>query len=48
MPLEDIGDPDGYAEVLEAISDTAHPRHATLTGLASGGFNPTWRIRLPS
>ena len=29
-PPEDIGGPDGYAEFLAAISDTAHPRHAEL------------------
>ena len=40
-PPEDVGGPWGYAELLEAIDDPAHERHADLHQWISDQFDPT-------
>jgi hypothetical protein len=40
-PPEDIGGPWGYAELIEAIDDPAHERHAELADWIPGDFDPT-------
>ncbi|GIF49609.1 pRiA4b ORF-3-like protein [Asanoa ferruginea] len=37
-PPEDVGGAFGYAELLVALRDPAHPRHAELGSWAGGGF----------
>jgi hypothetical protein len=39
-PPEDCGGPWGYAELLDAINDPKHERHAELTEWIGAGFNP--------
>ena len=39
-PPEDCGGPWGYAELLDAIKDPKHERHAELTERIGEGFNP--------
>ena len=39
-PPEDCGGPWGYAELLEAIKDPKHERHAELTEWIGDGFDP--------
>jgi Plasmid pRiA4b ORF-3-like protein len=39
-PPEDSGGPWGYAELLEAIKDPKHERHAELTEWIGGAFDP--------
>jgi len=39
-PPEDCGGPWGYAELLEAIKDPKHERHAELTDWVGGDFSP--------
>jgi len=39
-PLEDCGGPWGYAEMLEAIADPKHERHAELTEWIGDDFDP--------
>jgi hypothetical protein len=39
-PPEDVGGPWGYAELLEAIADPNHQRHAELKDWIGDGFNP--------
>jgi hypothetical protein len=39
-PPEDCGGPWGYAELLDAIKDPKHERHAELTEWIGEGFNP--------
>ena len=39
-PPEDCGGPWGYAELLDAIKDPKHERHAELTEWIGDGFNP--------
>lgn len=39
-PPEDSGGPWGYAEVLEALGDPKHERHAELTEWIEGDFDP--------
>ena len=39
-PPEDCGGPWGYAELLDAIKDPKHKRHAELTEWIGEGFNP--------
>lgn len=39
-PLEDCGGPSGYAEMLEAIADPKHERHAELTEWIGDDFDP--------
>jgi len=38
-PPEDCGGPFGYADLLEAITDPKHERHAELTGWLGDGLN---------
>jgi len=40
-PPEDCGGPHGYAELLEALADPAHPDHDHLSGWAAT-WSPTW------
>ncbi len=40
-PPEDVGGPWGYAELLEAIDDPAHERHADLADWIPDDFDPT-------
>jgi Plasmid pRiA4b ORF-3-like protein len=39
-PPEDVGGPPGYAEYLEALSDSAHPEHKPMRRWRPEGFNP--------
>jgi hypothetical protein len=39
-PPEDVGGPFGYADLLEAISDPKHERHAELMEWIEGDFDP--------
>ena len=39
-PPEDCGGPWGYAEMLEAIADPKHERHADLTEWIGDDFDP--------
>ena len=39
-PPEDVGGPWGYAELMEAIDDPTHERHADLGDWIPDGFNP--------
>jgi len=39
-PPEDCGGPWGYAELLEAIKDPTHERHAELTEWIGDDFDP--------
>lgn len=39
-PPEDCGGPWGYAEMLEAIADRSHERHAELSEWSGGQFDP--------
>jgi len=39
-PPEDCGGPFGYAELLEAITDPKHERHAELTEWVGDDFDP--------
>ena len=39
-PPEDVGGPFGYAELLEAIRDPKHERHAEMTEWIENDFNP--------
>ena len=39
-PPEDVGGPPGYAEYLEALSDSAHPEHEAMRRWGPEGFNP--------
>jgi hypothetical protein len=39
-PPEDVGGIGGYAEFLEALADSSHPRHAEYLSWAGGGFDP--------
>ena len=39
-PPEDCGGPFGYAELLDAITDPKHERHAELTGWIGDDFDP--------
>jgi Plasmid pRiA4b ORF-3-like protein len=39
-PPEDCGGPFGYAELLDAIADPKHERHAELTEWIGDGFDP--------
>ncbi|MCC3246074.1 plasmid pRiA4b ORF-3 family protein [Methylocystis sp. WRRC1] len=39
-PLEDVGGPWGYAEILEAIGDKAHERHAEICEQLGSVFDP--------
>jgi hypothetical protein len=39
-PPEDVGGPWGYAELLEAIADPKHERHAELKGWIEDDFDP--------
>jgi hypothetical protein len=39
-PPEDCGGPFGYAELLDAITDPEHERHAELTEWIAGDFDP--------
>lgn len=39
-PPEDCGEPPGYADLLEALADARHPRHAELREWIGGDFDP--------
>ena len=39
-PPEDCGGEAGYAELLEALGDAAHPRHRELLHWVGGAFDP--------
>jgi len=39
-PPEDVGGPDGYAELLDAISDPDHPEHAEMREWLGRPFDP--------
>ncbi len=39
-PPEDCGGPPGYANLLEALTDSAHPRHTELADWFGDGFDP--------
>ena len=39
-PPEDIGGPWGYAELLEAIDDPKHERHAEISDWIEDDFDP--------
>lgn len=39
-PPEDCGGPPGYRELLDAIGNAAHPRHAELLEWVGGAFDP--------
>ena len=39
-PPEDVGGIGGYAEFLEALADSSHPRHAEYLSWAGGDFDP--------
>jgi hypothetical protein len=39
-PPEDIGGPEGYAALLAALADAAHPGHAEALQTAPAGFDP--------
>jgi hypothetical protein len=39
-PLEDSGGPPGYMEMLEALRDPAHPRHAEVIEWPGPDFDP--------
>jgi hypothetical protein len=39
-PPEDVGGPEGYATLLAAIADAAHPGHAEALETAPAGFDP--------
>ncbi len=39
-PPEDVGGPPGYAQMIDALSDPAHPDHADTRRWAGEGFNP--------
>jgi hypothetical protein len=39
-PPEDVGGPWGYAELLAAVDDPKHERHANLGDWIEGGFDP--------
>jgi hypothetical protein len=40
LPPEDCGGPSGYAELLEAISDSRHPKHAATRKWLGSTFDP--------
>jgi hypothetical protein len=39
-PPEDVGGPEGYAELLVALGDPDHPRHPALRDWVAGGYDP--------
>jgi len=39
-PPEDCGGPAGYAELLEALADDSHPRHAEMRDWVGADFDP--------
>jgi Plasmid pRiA4b ORF-3-like protein len=39
-PPEDVGGAFGYAELLAALEDPAHPRHEPMRSLVGGAFDP--------
>lgn len=40
VPPEDCGGPAGYADLLAALADTSHPRHAEMRDWIGGDFDP--------